>query len=189
MLDKGDKMADFKDLPNMDKLNDIMHFNPLQKVMESQQEQILSDLQHARESKEFEELRRHNELITALKSAGEKGATIIVGNNSKDIQIQQNSNYSSQEMANLKPFNYDKAMETLKEIQGYFDFPQFSNTFKENTETVKNIVLKTIEAVEKRNEPSLIHKSLLVIKNLAISASGSLISSGIIAIITSFLAG
>ena len=50
---------------------------------------------------------------------------------------------------------------------------------------IRNIVQKTIEAVEKRAEPSLIQKSLHVIKDLAIGTGGSLIASGIIGLISS----
>ena len=119
-------------LLNIDILKNITPVNPLQDTIERtqrQSEKIQRSIQQSKKAKETEELRRHNEMIAALKSAGENGATIIVGDNANGIQIQHNSNYSSQEMINSQTFDYDKALEALKEIQGYFDFRQFSDTF------------------------------------------------------------
>ena len=86
------------------------------------------------------ELRRHNELVAALKEAGEKGATIVIGDNANGIQIQQNSAGAQQKMDNEQTFNYEKASEVLKEISTYFEFPQFQQTFGDNTENVKSII-------------------------------------------------
>ena len=185
-------MADFKNIdftkPNLtlDLTKTMQLVNPIQDHMaqiQREQEQTIRSIQKAREEKEAEELRRHNELVAALKEAGEKGATIVIGDNANGIQIQQNANSSTQEMTNSQSFNYDTALEVLKEIKGYIDFPQFQETFKENSENVKAIIEDTIKAVENKDDEGIIKKSLRILKDLAVGTSGSLIASGIIALL------
>ena len=171
---------------NTDTLKNLPRIDPFQDQMariQAEQERSFKNIQRAREEKEVEELRRHNELVAALKEAGEKGATIVIGDNANGIQIQQNSDGSTQEMTNSQTFNYDKALEVLKEIKEYVDFPQFQATFGENSDNVKAIIEKTIEAVENRSDEGIIKKSLRILRELAIGTSGSLIASGIIALL------
>lgn len=183
-------MADFKDIDlskfSLDLTKTMQHVNPIQDhmaKMQREQEQTIRSIQKAREEKEAEELRRHNEIVAALKEAGEKGATIVIGDNANGIQIQQNSDGAMQEMTNSQTFNYDKALEVLKEIKEYIDFPQFQTTFKENSENVKAIIEDTIKAVENKEDVGIVKKSLRILKDLAVGASGSLIASGIIALL------
>ena len=183
-------MADFKDIDlskfSLDLTKTMQHVNPIQDHMarmQREQEQTIRSIQKAKEEKEAEELRRHNELVAALKEAGEKGATIIIGDNANGIQIQQNSDGAMQEMTNSQTFNYDKALEVLKEIKEYIDFPQFQTTLKEKSENVKAIIEDTIKAVENKEDVGIVKKSLRILKDLAVGASGSLIASGIIALL------
>ena len=183
-------MSDFKDIDlskfSLDLTKTMQYVNPVQDQMariQREQEQTIRSIQKAREEKEAEELRRHNEIVAALKEAGEKGATIVIGDNANGIQIQQNSDGATQEMTNSQTFNYDKALEVLKEIREYVDFPQFQTTFKENSENVKTIIEDTIKAVERKEDVGIVKKSLRILKDLAVGASGSLIASGIIALL------
>ena len=183
-------MSDFKDIDlskfSLDLTKTMQYVNPVQDQMariQREQEQTIRSIQKAREEKEAEELRRHNEIVAALKEAGEKGATIVIGDNANGIQIQQNSDGAMQEMTNSQTFNYDKALEVLKEIKEYIDFPQFQTTFKENSENVKAIIEDTIKAVENKEDVGIVKKSLRILKDLAGGASGSLIASGIIALL------
>lgn len=183
-------MSDFKDIDlskfSLDLTKTMQYVNPVQDQMariQREQEQTIRSIQKAREEKEAEELRRHNEIVAALKEAGEKGATIVIGDNANGIQIQQNSDGAMQEMTNSQTFNYDKALEVLKEIKEYIDFPQFQTTFKENSEKVKAIIEDTIKAVENKEDVGIVKKSLRILKDLAVGASGSLIASGIIALL------
>ena len=86
-------------------------------------------------------------------------------------------------MDSEQTFNYEKASGVLKEISTYFEFPQFQQTFGDNTENVKNIIQNTIDALDKKEGEGLIKKSLKVLKDLAIGAGGSLIRSGILALL------
>ena len=183
-------MSDFKDIDlskfSLDLTKNMQYVNPVQDQMariQREQEQTIRSIQKAREEKEAEELRRHNEIVAALKEAGEKGATIVIGDNANGIQIQQNSDGAMQEMTNSQTFNYDKALEVLKEIKEYIDFPQFQTTFKEKSENVKAIIEDTIKAVENKEDVGIVKKSLRILKDLAVGASGSLIASGIIALL------
>lgn len=183
-------MSDFKDVDlskfSLDLTKTMQYVNPVQDQMariQREQEQTIRSIQKARDEKEAEELRRHNEIVAALKEAGEKGATIVIGDNANGIQIQQNSDGAMQEMTNSQTFNYDKALEVLKEIKEYIDFPQFQTTFKENSENVKAIIEDTIKAVENKEDVGIVKKSLRILKDLAVGASGSLIASGIIALL------
>ena len=183
-------MSDFKDIDlskfSLDLTKTMQYVNPVQDQMariQREQEQTIRSIQKAREEKEAEELRRHNEIVAALKEAGEKGATIVIGDNANGIQIQQNSDGAMQEMTNSQTFNYDKALEVLKEIKEYIDFPQFQTTFKENSVNVKAIIEDTIKAVENKEDVGIVKKSLRILKDLAVGASGSLIASGIIALL------
>lgn len=183
-------MSDFKDIDlskfSLDLTKTMQYVNPVQDQMarlQKEQEQTIRSIQKVREAKEAEELRRHNEIVAALKEAGEKGASISIGDNANGIQIQQNSDGAMQEMTNSQTFNYDKALEVLKEIKEYIDFPQFQTTFKENSENVKDIIEDTIKAVENKEDVGIVKKSLRILKDLAVGASGSLIASGIIALL------
>lgn len=185
-------MANFKDIDlsklsfNADLLKNITPVNPLQEQMsrmQREQDQMIRNVERARQEKEAEELRRHNELVAALKEAGENGATIIVGDNANGIQIQQNSAGASQEMTNSQTLDYGKTLDILKEIKSYIDFPQFEATFQNNSENVKAMIENTIKAVECKEDEGIIKKSLNLLKDLAVGAGGSLIASGILALL------
>lgn len=140
-------------------------------------------IQSAREEREAEELRRHNELVATIKEAGENGAAIIIGDNANGIQIQQNSSHSSQQMTITSGLDYDQVLKVLSEIKEYFDYPKFHETFGCNTENVKAVVDSTIDAVKNKEDEGLIKKSLRILKDLAVGAAGSLIASGILALL------
>ena len=55
--------------------------------------------------------------------------------------------------------------------------------FKENSENVKAIIEDTIKAAENKEDVGIVKKSLRILKDLAVGASGSLIASGIIALL------
>ena len=180
-------MADFDNLKGFDLTGLTANFrNPMQDTidrMNRENEQALRALDATRREKEAEELRRHNELVSALKEAGEKGATIIVGDNANGIQIQQNSAGATQTMDNTQGLDYEKTMTVLKEISGYFEYPQFQTTYGENAESVKQMVVDTITAVENKEDEGLIKKSLRILKDLTVGAAGSLIASGILSLL------
>lgn len=151
--------------------------------IQSEQENAIRAVEAARRAKEVEELRRHNELVEALKEAGEKGATIVIGDNANGIQIQQNSTGANQTMNNVQCLDYEQVKAVLNEIKEYFDFPKFAETFGDNTENMKTIVEATLEAVNSNEDEGLIKKSLHIIRDITCNAAGSLIASGILALL------
>jgi hypothetical protein len=151
--------------------------------MQEEQNRTLAAIDETRREREAEELRRHNELVEAIRQAGESGATIVIGDNAGDIQIQQNTANSSQNMDKSSELDYEQVIAILNEIKEYFDFPKFEETFKENTDSVKQVVEDTITACQNQEEEGLIKKSLRVLKELAIGATGSLIASGMLALL------
>ena len=178
------KMEGFS-LPE-DFLKNVTIPNPMESQMrqfEQEQRKTLDAIEESRRAREAEQLRRHEELVDAIRQAGESGATIVIGDNAGDIQIQQNSTSSTQTMDKSSGLDYEKVIAILNEIKGYYDFSKFEETFQENTENVKKVIEETIEACQNNEDEGLIKKSLRVLRDLAIGTSGSLIASGILALI------
>ena len=184
-------MSDFKDIKlNNDILNNIKSINSFNHVasrVQKDHEKTIQAINKSRETKEQEELRRHNELVTAMKNAAENGATIVIGDNANGIQIQQNSDNAQQFMTNSQEFDYDKTFDILNEIKEYFEYPQFERTFQDKTDFVKQLVEEIVEAVKSKENPSLIKKSLTLLKDLTIGAGSSLIATGILGLLKSIL--
>lgn len=178
---------DFNKLQGLDLNGLTANFrSPMQDTidkMNRESQDTIRAIEATRRAKDAEELRRHNELVEALKEAGEKGATIIVGDNANGIQIQQNSAGATQTMKNSQGLDYEKTMSVLKEISSYFDYPQFHQTYGENSDNVKRVVEDTMAAVENKEDEGLIKKSLHLLKDLTVGAAGSLIASGILALL------
>ena len=130
----------------------------------------------------IDDMNKRTQQIT-VDLAGEKGATIVIGDNATGIQIQQNSTGASQNITNTVGLDYVQTLKVLEEIKGYFDFPKFQETFGENTDNIKAVVEETIKATQKKEDENLIKKSLRVIKELATGAAGSLIASGILSLL------
>lgn len=174
------------DNPLQNFISNYNFVNPLEeqtKRFQQQQERQIREITNARERKEAEELRRHNELIEAINKAAENGATIQIGDNVRDIQIQQNTSNSTQEMNISREFDYKKVLNVLNEIKEYVEMPKFKETFKDNTDNVVSLIDGSIEAAKSEENSGLITKSLNIIKDLAVEASGNLIASGILALL------
>ncbi len=158
-------------------------------MIESQKrnDELVKQIQISKQRKEEVDRQKHNEVISAIKEAGKNGATINIGDNTHDFQIQQNTSNSNQIFNNTQTFDYEKAYGVLKDIKSFFDYPHFNSTFADNSDIVKQIVESTIEAIEKKDDSTLIKKSLHILKDLAIGASSSLIATGIIGLLTPIL--
>lgn len=157
--------------------------NPVEELIKDakqRQMQNIAAVEAARLEKEREARRRHEELIEALLNSS---SNITIGPNATGIQIQQNAVHSSQTMMVQDGFDYEKVATTLKEIQGYIEFPQFKNTYGVNSENVKQLIEDTLSAVQERQKPDIIKKSLKVLQDLTIGAGGSLIASGILSLL------
>lgn len=161
--------------------------NDISKRIQREQQDSFRVLNESRVAKEQEELRRHNELIATLNNAAKNGATIVIGDNANEIQIQQNSDNAQQLMTNSQTFNYEKTLDILREINEYFNYPQFEKTFQDKTDFIKQLVEETVKAVQEKEDPSLIKKSLQLLRDLTIGAGSSLIAMGILGLLGSIL--
>jgi len=134
-----------------------------------------------------EELRRYNELMEELRNS--KSSTIVnnIGDHATGVQIQQGTQNSTQTFSFNQEFNYEKASEVLNGIKEYFDEPKFYSTFNDKADEIKQIVNQTSELVERKENPTIIKKSLDMLYGLAIGVSGSLIASGIAAVVKGLL--
>lgn len=150
-----------------------------------QNKNICREIQEEKERKEAERLRQHNELVAAIKEAGEKGATIHIGDNAHDVQIQQNSPGATQKMKKFNEFDYATAEKILTEIRGCFDTLSFEKAFGDNSENVKKLVIETLKSVERKEDEGTIKKALAFIRDLAAGAGGNVIATGIVALIHS----
>ena len=105
-------------MPDLDlsKLSlNMTHTLDLVDSIQREQDNALRALEATRRAKEQENLRRHNEIVSDLREAGEKGATIIMGDHAGDIQIQQNSAGAKQKMEKYEGLDYEQVIGVLIE--------------------------------------------------------------------------
>jgi hypothetical protein len=109
--------------------------------MQREQDHAMRVLEATHRAKEQEELRRHNEIVSALREAGEKGATIIIGDHAGDIQIQQNSVGAKQKMEKQGELDYDQVLRVLTEIKEYFVFPAMDEVDRKQWKYIRDTFL------------------------------------------------
>ncbi len=171
------------DFNNLDAMANFR--NPLEDmVKEAQRKQMqqIEAVEAAHREKEKEAQRKHDEILEAIRNSS---SNINIGGNATGIQIQQNSSNSSQNMTIQTGFDYEQIAKALKDIQSYTELPQFNSAYGENAYHVKALIDETLSAVQEKQEPGLIKKSLQLLKDLTIGAGGSLIASGILALLGS----
>lgn len=150
----------------------------------------LKALEEARNEKEAEELRRHNEIVDAVRELNQTmketvleaikmGASVNIDSNTGNINISMNSSNVNQEATQNAEIDYAAAEATLKEISEFFDMPKFAKDFGEQAEEVKNLVTEILIAIQEKQRPGLIKTGLNKIKTLAGGVTGSLIASAI----------
>lgn len=169
------------DFNNLDAMTNFR--NPLQDMIDDanrKQRQQIAAVEAMHREKKKEEQRKHDEILEAIRSSS---SNINIGDNATGIQIQQNSSNSSQNMTIKTGFDYEQIAKALKDIQSYTELPQFNSAYGENADHVKALINETLLAVQEKQAPSLIKKSLQVLKDLTIGAGGSLIASGILALL------
>ena len=169
------------DFNNLDAMTNFR--NPLQDMIDDanrKQQQQIAAVEAMHREKKKEEQRKFEELLETIRSSS---SNINIGGNATGIQIQQNSSNSTQAMTIQTGFDYEQIAKVLKDIQSYTELPQFNSTYGENADNVKTLIDETLLAVQEKQEPGLIKKSLQVLKDLTIGAGGSLIASGLLALL------
>lgn len=94
-----------------------------------------------------------------------------------NIQIQQNTNNSSQTMNISDSVDYEKALEIFNNVLANLDSFNLPN---EDIERLEKTVSEAKSVAEKKTDAGLVGKSLLVIKDIMLKASGSLTAQGIL---------
>lgn len=113
--------------------------------------------------------------------------SLFINGNACNTQIQQNSNNSAQSIKTNDAFDYEKLLNVLDEIKEYFDLPKFNKDFADKAEDVKKCVDELAVMAKNKENPNVIKKSLILLKDLTIGASGSIIASGILGLIKNML--
>lgn len=102
--------------------------------------------------------------------------------NASNIQIQQGNVDSKQNQTLREVLEYDKIKQVIEEIKKYEN--QLEDVYKENAGRVREIVTEIAELAEYKKEPQKMKRALLLLKELSIGATGSLIASGICGLLT-----
>ncbi|WP_085834207.1 hypothetical protein [Clostridium merdae] len=110
--------------------------------------------------------------------------TLYIGGDVIGSHLLQGINNSAQSMVVENNFDYEQVLKILYKINKSFESDDFLEDFGDKSDEIKKAVADAIKMVKRDEEPSKIKKALNTIKELAIEVSGSLISSGISALIT-----
>lgn len=102
--------------------------------------------------------------------------------NASNIQIQQGNVGSTQNQTLGDTFEYDKIKQVIDEIKKYDN--QLEEAYKDNAVKVREIVAEIAELAEHKKEPQKMKQALLLLKDLSIGFTGSMIASGIYGLLT-----
>lgn len=105
--------------------------------------------------------------------------------NLNGVQIQQGTVNSIQNQIFDQKMDYEAIMDVINQIKKYDML--LDSELKENASEIRGKVDELTDLVEKRENPSKIKTLLEDVKNLALGVTGSLIASGIVAIVTEVL--
>lgn len=176
-------------IPNIDTIClDTVKYPPILDTMNDEMGKSLEAVWDAREEREEMERQRHDELIAAIKEAGQKGANIVIGDNASKIQIQQNSSGAIQQLNAPNQMDYEQVLKVLNEIKDYFDYPKFQETFGDTADDVKIVVEDAIKAAQEEDKGS-VSKLLARLKDLASGVTSSLIATGIVELLSNLPIG
>ena len=123
----------------LDKMKAFSNFQPtytnnLASQVQRQIEESVSAVQRAREEKEAEELRRHNELVQAVQNldqtmketvleALKMGASVNIDGNTGNINISMNSTNVEQNASQETGIDFEAVQGMISGIEKYFDIP------------------------------------------------------------------
>lgn len=100
----------------------------------------------------------------------------VSGGSISNLQIQQGSVNSSQEIAPSQNFDYKAVSDFLNQMRKY---PMFTDELGENAAKFEQLVTEAETAVKNKEAPSKIKAVLETMKDLMVGITGSLIASGI----------
>ena len=190
MADKMTPFDGFKLSPQQLASIQPTYTNHIAEQAQRDMERSLRAVERARQEKETEELRRHEELVGAIHELNDTmkdtvleairmGASVNIDSNTGNINISMNSTNVQQEANQNTELDYAAAETTLKEIAEFFDMPKFAKDFGEHAEEIKTLVSDLLNAVQEKQKPGIIKSGLNKLKSLAGGVTGSLIASAI----------
>lgn len=101
--------------------------------------------------------------------------------NATGIQIQQGTVNSTQKQTVNPDFDYSSIQNVIEQIRKYDSM--IDSEFGEKASEIRDKVDELAEIVEKKGNPDKVKTLLGDIKNLAMGVTGSLIASGIVALL------
>ena len=190
MADKMKPFDSFKLSPQQLASIQPTYTNHIAEQTQRDMERSLRAVERARQEKETEELRRHEELVGAIHELNDTmkdtvleairmGASVNIDSNTGNINISMNSTNVQQEANQNTELDYGVTENTLKEIAEFCDMPKFVDDFGEHAEDVKTLVSDLLNAVQEKQKPGIIKSGLNKLKSLAGGITGSLIASAI----------
>jgi sulfatase maturation enzyme AslB (radical SAM superfamily) len=99
---------------------------------------------------------------------------------SKNIQIMQNSNDSSQSMTVIEDENYKKIATILEQLQNNI---QQMNLTSNSERELKSVITDVNNAITNRNN-TMIHRGLQYIKEILTQVSSNVIAMGIVSLLS-----
>ncbi|WP_346884328.1 hypothetical protein [Clostridium sp. UBA4395] len=151
------------------------------KEIDDERNRIFQQVQKKMEEKENEDLCRHKKVIESIV---DNPGIVFKDINNSSIAIQQGVINSSQEINNSQTFDYEAVLDVMNQIKTHFGSQQFNESFGENSDAIKKIVEDVINLSKGKEEPSLIKKSVDLLKQMAIGAGGNLIAAGIVGLLS-----
>lgn len=101
--------------------------------------------------------------------------------NLSETQVQVGTINSTQTTINGEQFPYEEILKILKEIEKHKE--ELAADFGKSETEFCNILSEAINETESRQNPSKIKRVLKLLKELAVGISGSLIASGVVAML------
>lgn len=131
-----------------------------------------------------------DDMVTTLDAYCKEGINPVNNTNNfygnvKDIQIQQGTTNSSQNQYVTETFDYEKVIGLISSIRQYDTF--LDNEYKENATVVKDKLLEIEELATQKRDSGKIKTLLADLKSLSLGISESVIASGIVSLISTFL--
>jgi len=151
------------------------------KEIDDERNRIFQQVLKNTEEKKNEDLYWRKKLI---ESVADNSSIVFEGDINSPVSIQHKTINSSQEISNSQTFDYKAVLDVMKQIKTHFGSQQFNEAFGENSDMIKEIVENVISLSNEKTEPSLIKKSLDLLKQVAIGTGSSLIATGILGLLS-----
>lgn len=131
-----------------------------------------------------------DDMVTTLDTYCKEGTNAVINTNNffgnaKEIQIQQGTANSSQNQYVTEPFDYEKVVGVISAIRQYDNI--LDKEYKENAKIVRDKLSEIEELATQKRDSGKIKTLLSDLKKLSMGISESVIASGIVSLISTFL--